>query len=59
MSDNTPKRDYMEHTLRVAVVQGCPKCKGTGLELFHSYDDAMNCVRIKVRVCSCVRVVII
>lgn len=52
------RRKQLEHRLRIEVTAHCQLCSGTGLQLRNEYENLSNCVRVTVRVCPCVLVVV-
>lgn len=55
---NVPAKKYLRHQLRIEVTEACQTCKGTGLQLHGAYENINNCLKVIVRVCPCVQVVI-
>lgn len=52
------RRKRLAHSLRIEVTAHCPLCHGTGLQLQQGYENISNCLRVTVRICPCVKVVI-
>lgn len=55
---NAPAKKYLRHRLRIEVTEACQICKGTGIQLRNEYENISNCLKVMVRVCPCVQVVI-
>lgn len=51
------RRKNLDNVLRIEVTAHCPLCCGSGLQVRNDYT-LDNCLKVIVRVCSCVKLVI-
>lgn len=52
------RRKNLDSVLRIEVTAHCQLCNGSGLQVKNKYAHGDNCIKVIVRVCPCVKLVI-